>query len=141
MVHITRFLLSESYKDTEEVEIIWDKGLWSNNATNNSKKRAKPTIEFRQHSGTTNYAKIEAWVRFCTAFCQHSMERPQKLKHYEDPFESLFDTVIQDIRLKDYYRSRRNQLFVQHQNYNNDRDHDDQACCDSCGKEGGTCQG
>mmetsp|Transcript_8413 Transcript_8413/g.17456 ORF Transcript_8413/g.17456 Transcript_8413/m.17456 type:complete len:461 (+) Transcript_8413:139-1521(+) len=103
-----------------------------------SKKQAKSTIEFRQHSSTMNFNKIEAWVRFCTAFCKNSMERPQKLHAYENDFESLFDTVIQDIKLKDYYQTRRMELMADHQHAVDNGN--EGKCCASCAKGGGSCE-
>jgi hypothetical protein len=100
-----------------------------------SKKKAKPTIEFRQHSGTTDFEKLRAWVLLCTSLVQNSVERPQKLHTYEDAFESLFDTVVQDVKLKDFYRKRRHELSVKRQN------HDGEACCRGCTKVEGTCEG
>ncbi len=103
------------------------------NPKNTQRKQAKPTFEFRQHSGTTDFEKIEAWVRFCTAFCYNSKERPSKLKRYEDPFQSLFDTVIQDIKLKAFYSERQKQFLKDH---HNGRDVGGEACCGPCAKEG-----
>lgn len=101
-----------------------------------NKKQSKPTIEFRQHSSTTKFDKIEAWVRFCTSLVQNSVERPQKLKGHEDVFESLFDTVIQDLRLKEFYRNRRAQLRAKRHHH----DHEEgDTCCGPCLK-GGTCE-
>jgi hypothetical protein len=81
------------------------------------------TIEFRQHSCTSNFNKVEAWVRFCTRFVHNSTYRPQSLKPCDDPFELLFDTVIQDIKLKDYYRRRKNDVFDEDEN-----DYDERVC-------------
>ena len=102
---------------------------------------SKPTIEFRQHSSTTNCDKIEAWVRFCTSLvARSSRERPAKLKHHEEAFDSLFDTAVEDLRLKDFYRKRRAALLPEHRkrvvdhgcagdhnnhNMNNNNNHDD----------------
>jgi len=98
-------------------------------------KQPKSTVEFRQHSCTTSFQKVEAWVRFCTSLVQNSVERPRKLKYYEDGFESLFDTVIQDVKLKEFYRLRKMELLDQHQHQQNgtDQDHNhDHACCGGC---------
>jgi hypothetical protein len=108
--------------------------------TRKSRKQSKPTIEFRQHSCTTDFVKVEAWVRFCTSLVQNSVERPQKLKDYEDPFDSLFDTVIQDPKLKEFYRQRRKDLSHSNtHNHNDENSHS--ACCGPCRKGGGSCEG
>jgi len=116
------------------------------NPTQNSRKQSKPTIEFRQHSCTTDFVKVEAWVRFCTSLVQNSVERPQKLKDYEDPFDSLFDTVIQDLKLKEFYRQRREELrHSNHHSHNHNHNHNDEnshsPCCGPCLKGGGSCEG
>lgn len=100
-------------------------------------KQSKSTIEFRQHSSSTKFDKIEAWVRFCTSLVKNSVERPQKLKLHEDAFESLFDTVVQDLRLKEYYRNRRARLLAK-RNRHDEGEGGDTCRCGPCLK-GGTC--
>jgi len=110
----------------------------------NIRSGRQPTIEFRQHSGTGNFRKLEAWVRFCTKLVQNSHRRPQSLKKHDDPFELLFDTVIQDIKLKDFYRNRKYTVSEEDENYTerylhaNEKFHYEDtgphraACCDRC---------
>lgn len=78
----------------------------------NLKEKRQPTLEFRQHSSTSNYEKIISWVRFCMAMVHNSASepRPSALVPGEDAFESLFDEVIQDLVLKDYYKRRQQNL-------------------------------
>jgi len=107
------------------------------------KKQPKTTIEFRQHSGTTNFAKIEAWIRFCNALVRNSIQRPQKLQHYEDAFESLFDTAIQDLKLKAFYKKRAEKVLLPNLVENLydtiHHGHSARSCCIGCGK-GETCE-
>lgn len=92
--------------------------------------RRQPTIEFRQHSSTSNYEKVDAWVRFCLRFCENSvsLESPAFFSNgsqnsIDEQFDDLFKNVIRDSVLYSYYRKRRHLLSV-----------DDQgdACCHGC---------
>merc|ERR1712232_736673 len=61
--------------------------------------RRQPTLEFRQHSATLNYEKINFWIRFCTAFVRNSarLAPPTPLKEgrsVEFQFQALFHYVI-----------------------------------------------
>eukprot|EP00545_Synedropsis_sp_CCMP1620_P002818 CAMPEP_0119003338 /NCGR_PEP_ID=MMETSP1176-20130426/504_1 /TAXON_ID=265551 /ORGANISM="Synedropsis recta cf, Strain CCMP1620" /LENGTH=480 /DNA_ID=CAMNT_0006954931 /DNA_START=18 /DNA_END=1460 /DNA_ORIENTATION=+ len=95
----------------------------------------QPTIEFRQHSATLNYEKISAWVRFCAAFVTNSarLATPTPFKasrNVEFQFESLFQYVIKDRALRNYYRVRRR--LVAHET-------EDSHCCSGCAEGGGGC--
>jgi hypothetical protein len=70
------------------------------------------TLEFRQHSGTSNYNKVVAWVRFCMAMVNNSARqpRPAALKEHEEAFDLLFDTVIQDLALKQFFLKRKMEI-------------------------------
>ena len=116
----------------------------------NLKHNRQTTIEFRQHSCTSNFSKVEAWVRFCTTLVHNSTYRPQSLKPCDDPFELLFDTVIQDIKLKDYYRRRKNDVFEEVKNdydervcreklFDGDSGHNHGQCCGGC-EDGHACE-
>ena len=56
--------------------------------------------------------------------------------------ESLFDTVIQELKLKEFYRHRREELRLHNRQNNHSRNgensHSD--CCGPC-RKGGTCEG
>lgn len=75
----------------------------------------QPTIEFRQHSATFEHAKIKNWIRFCMAFV-HTTARLAPPRCFnddtsvEEEFERLFQYVVKDRFLRDYYRSRRRYL-------------------------------
>ena len=90
------------------------------------------TIEFRQHSATSNYTKVSAWVRFCMALVQNSADMPVPPIFRGQPlhkqFEVLFEDVIKDRRSKQHFRQRQIEL------------HDgDDDCCNSCANHSGPC--
>lgn len=94
----------------------------------------QPTIEFRQHSATINYEKVSSWVRFCVAFCNNSAKLAQPTPFNENrsldyKFEALFQYVIKDRALRDYYQQRRESLASEVA----------APCCNECG--GGSCGG
>eukprot|EP00978_Attheya_sp_CCMP212_P026689 scaffold88301_cov45-Attheya_sp.AAC.1 len=98
----------------------------------------QPTIEFRQHSSTKKYEKVQLWVRFCMAFVHNSasFEAPNFLggrwtSNFDKQSEMLFDYLIKDRCLRKFYRERRNAL-----NKENESDH---ACCSGCAG-GGHCE-
>ena len=117
----------------------------------NLKSGRQPTMEFRQHSCTSNFGKIESWVRFCMRLVHNSVNRPQSLKPLENAFELLFDTVIQDIKLKDYYCKRKEAIVEEEKDYDeryapnkledtHNRTHaHGRACCGGCA-EGHACE-
>ena len=129
-------------------------------------KDGKTTLEFRQHSATCNYNKVNPWIRFCTRFVHNSAQRrPNCIDNDDsnDPFEFLFDTVIQDAKLKEYYRQRKLDVYdtdikvgndgynaellkqklaqdtESDTNYGHRSSHRHGQCCDSC-NEGRGCQ-
>ena len=60
------------------------------------------TIEFRQHSGTTEYEKIKNWIDFLTAFLNWS------LKHEEIMSAATIDELpFLNNKQKEYYNSRK----------------------------------
>ncbi len=90
----------------------------------------QPTIEFRQHSSTSNHEKVCAWVRFCVRFCENSANSYNEALEFDDDedtvdvdskFEALFLDVIKDSALYEFYRTRKKQLDV-----------DAEACCNEC---------
>ena len=72
----------------------------------------QPTIEFRQHSATSECEKVNAWIRFCSAFV-HNSTRLQPSRAFrsncalDEQFEALFYHVIKD---RDFYAKRRRTL-------------------------------
>jgi hypothetical protein len=82
----------------------------------NLKTGKRPTIEFRQHSATSDYRKVEPWVRFCKTFVHNSLhcappkESLGESMAVDEEFDELFDRVIQDPALKRYYTIIREDL-------------------------------
>jgi len=77
----------------------------------NLKLGRPPTVEFRQHSATHNWRKVDTWVRFCVAFCTNSakLSSPSPFKAglpVDKQFDCLFWYVIKDRALRDFYRNR-----------------------------------
>mmetsp|Transcript_26888 Transcript_26888/g.61907 ORF Transcript_26888/g.61907 Transcript_26888/m.61907 type:complete len:461 (-) Transcript_26888:538-1920(-) len=88
----------------------------------------QPTIEFRQHSATSNDIKVKAWVRFCMLLTtnSHKNAAPRSLKSsrtVDEQFDMLFQYVIKDRALKNYFLQRRSQVRTEH---------DDGGCCSGC---------
>ena len=87
------------------------------------------TIEFRQHSSTSNYEKVDSWVRFIVRFCENSVssEMPTMFanttKSIDEQFDHLFKDIIRDSVLYSYYKERRHLLSV---------DEEGEACCHGC---------
>jgi hypothetical protein len=95
------------------------------------------TIEFRQHSATMSYEKVGSWVRLCVAFCMNSakLRAPSAFKDgssMEKMFQGLFQFVIKDRALRDFYSQRQLALT-------NGGDDDDCGCCADCNDGGGGC--
>jgi hypothetical protein len=93
----------------------------------------QPTIEFRQHSATVNYAKIAAWIRFCVAFCANSarLAPPSPFlpgRGLDVQMDALFSYVIKDRALCEFFRQRRDELL---------HDSEEEACCSGCASGGG----
>jgi len=77
----------------------------------------KQTIEFRQHSSTFQYTKVQNWVRFCMAMVKHSIlfRPPSPMKEsstVDDQFVHLFHYLIKDRYLKEAYLQRRKDFAV-----------------------------
>merc|ERR1712228_283818 len=76
------------------------------------------TIEFRQHSATASFEKVEAWVRFVVRFCENSCssELPTSFvntsQSVDEQFDDLFKCIIRDSVLYAYYKERRHLLSV-----------------------------
>ena len=87
------------------------------------------TIEFRQHSSTVNYEKVSHWVRFCILFTIHSakLAPPSSFKDDRDldfKFDALFNYVIKDRALRQFYRARRLDLS----------NSESEPCCTGCSR-------
>jgi len=101
----------------------------------------QPTVEFRQHSATSNVDKVKNWVRFCSAMVRNSAKfrSPSALKEStedHEAFEMLFEFVIKDRALRNFYRERRAEL--RGESGNNERMGGGGHCCSGCGS-GGHC--
>ena len=101
----------------------------------NLKNGRQPTIEFRQHSSTTNYDKVSAWVRFCVRFCENAanLAPPTPFKRGRDvdsKFEALFCFVIKDRALRNFYKKRKDLLEYE----------SDGPCCTDCSSGRGCSQ-
>lgn len=63
------------------------------------------TIEFRQHSGTTDFKKIENWIKFLTAFLQWSLSHETMMAA-----KSISDLPFLTNAQKKYYNKRQEEL-------------------------------
>jgi Putative amidoligase enzyme len=94
----------------------------------------QPTIEFRQHSATANAKKVNNWVRFCITLVTNSahLASPSPFREGKDidaQFEALFQFVVKDRALREYYRGRRKDLK-----------YEEDSCCQNCSSGRGVCQ-
>jgi hypothetical protein len=90
----------------------------------------QPTIEFRQHSGTSDGEKVKSWIRFCVAFVHNSarFRAPSCLASTTDGdkiFDMLFMHEVKDRSIRDFYRKRSRDLA------------EPSSCCDGCASGGG----
>jgi hypothetical protein len=95
----------------------------------------QPTIEFRQHSGTSNGSKIKNWVMFCVAFVHNSVKLDDAslmvtANDDDHLFEMIMVDVINDRYLRDFYRNRRNELYKDHHGEGGG------SCCEGCAARG-----
>jgi len=89
------------------------------------------TLEFRQHSGSTNYKKLGYWIRLLVAFCNNAarLPAPQSFKSRSDSkvkhtrFEKMFQWVVKDGGLRVHFKERASQL---------ENTGEDTVCCESC---------
>ena len=93
----------------------------------------QPTIEFRQHSATFEYDKVRAWIRFCVWLVWNGarLRAPSSFSAttaLPDQFQALFQYVIKDRELRDYYEGR-----VEKHNHS---PLEDEPCCDECAYDG-----
>lgn len=69
-------------------------------------------IEFRQHESSKDKTTVTNWIRFCAAFVRNSarLRSPLSLKEttsIEEEFDLLFEYVVKDRALRNFYRCRR----------------------------------
>ena len=91
--------------------------------------RRQPTVEFRQHSSTSDYSKVSAWVRLLVHFVRNAarFDAPRALLPSRDQdyaFHMLFKHAIKDRYLRDFYEDRADEL-------SSSCDHED--CDEDCG--------
>jgi hypothetical protein len=72
------------------------------------------SIEFRQHPTSKDKTTTTHWIRFCMAFVKNSarLRSPNALKNttsIEDEFDLLFEYVVKDRALRNFYRERRDE--------------------------------
>lgn len=87
----------------------------------------QPTIEFRQHSGTSDREKVKSWIRFCVALVYNSasLRAPSHLGSNSDGdsmFDMLFMHAVKDRYLRDFYCKRINDHLAE----------ESPSCCDGC---------
>lgn len=75
------------------------------------------SIEFRQHTSSKDKTTVTNWIRFCTAFVLNSarLRSPMALKSttsIEEEFDLLFEYVVKDRAIRNYYRERRDGIKV-----------------------------
>ena len=68
--------------------------------------RNHKTIEFRQHSGTTDFAKIENWVKFLSAFLDWSLKHTE----YMPACNSIDELPFLTAKQKKFYNERKTAL-------------------------------
>ncbi len=72
----------------------------------------RAAIEFRHHASSTDKTTVTHWIRFCAAFVRNSsrLRSPAALKgttSLEEEFDLLFEYVIKDRALRNYYKEKR----------------------------------
>jgi hypothetical protein len=86
--------------------------------TNDAVTTPKRAIEFRQHVSPKDKTVMTHWVRFCSAFVRNSsrLRSPSALKSttsLDEEFELLFEYVVKDRALRNYYRMRRDEFMLE----------------------------
>ena len=114
----------------------------------------QPTVEFRQHSSTSNADKVEAWIRFVLAFRWNSgrfINSPKSLNEdteVDREFDLLFQWVIKDRYLMDFYSVRRDELSKsrsipsrgQPDGAASEEMGNGENCCGNCSEMAGPCR-
>lgn len=123
----------EACYDTEELVNMMNRdGRYYKLNMQNLVSGRQPTLEFRQHSATMNYEKVASWVRFCILFIHNSarLRSPTPFAEgssMEKKISCLFQFVIKDRALRDFYMKRMQRLATPGTD-----DDDDCACCSDC---------
>lgn len=120
--------LQETNSIEELVNLMNSDGRYFKLNLQNLLSGRQPTIEFRQHSATVNYEKVSYWIRFCVAFVLNSAKLPSPTpfadnKSIDNKLDALFQFVIKDRALRDFYLDRRQHLSL---------DEGDSPCCTCC---------
>mmetsp|Transcript_26077 Transcript_26077/g.31659 ORF Transcript_26077/g.31659 Transcript_26077/m.31659 type:complete len:441 (-) Transcript_26077:1139-2461(-) len=87
----------------------------------------QPTFEFRQHSASFEYPKVANWVRLVIMFVDNSakFQSPSAFlssRSAEEKLPRMFEWVIKDRVLRDFYKERAEQLK--------------EPCCGGCASDG-----
>ena len=118
----------KNYHDLAEIMNPYNSRYYKLNLQNLTSGRQN-TFEFRQHSSTADYEKVDAWVRFCVRFCENSIgsEKPtqfaRRSQSVDELFDDLFQNIIRDSVLHSFYKDRRHLLSV---------DDEGDGCCHGC---------
>jgi hypothetical protein len=75
-------------------------------------------IEFRHHESSKDKTTVTNWIRFCAAFVKNSarLRSPLSLKEttsIEEEFDLLFEYVVKDRALRNFYRDRKGSIEEQ----------------------------
>jgi len=70
------------------------------------------TLEFRNHSSTTNYTKISFWVKICIAFCYVADN------YYREILEGNFEFTLDNVIKKSYKKTNQSLIdYIQKRKY------------------------
>eukprot|EP01087_Luapelamoeba_hula_P020186 TRINITY_DN6832_c0_g1_i1.p1 TRINITY_DN6832_c0_g1~~TRINITY_DN6832_c0_g1_i1.p1 ORF type:complete len:461 (-),score=69.07 TRINITY_DN6832_c0_g1_i1:88-1470(-) len=88
--------------------------------------KESPTVEFRQHSGTSNVAKIRAWIIFILRFVENARLVPPdnfaKGRPVSYQRQRMFQWIIKDPVLADVFEKRARDLQAGSSNNTSDED-------------------
>lgn len=93
-------------------------------------------IEFRHHESSNDRTAVTHWIRFCAAFVRNSsrLRSPMALKgttSIEEEFDLLFEYIIKDRALRNYYKEKRDSCDWEVDHNSSDSMEDDHKSCDS----------
>ncbi|KAL7544570.1 hypothetical protein ACHAWF_007947 [Thalassiosira exigua] len=86
----------------------------------------KRVVEFRQHTSSKDKTTVTHWIRFCSAFITNSarLRAPMALKgttSIEEEFDLLFEYVVKDRALRNFYKEKRDTLVAEEEKGGNQR--------------------